>query len=173
MSIKIIKPDDETNVISTGSTINSDSENRSMFVSTASGATMARYYLAMPQNMDVFSTIIKKSSTIENPEMVDYIKGLTESLRNVLHNFDNREKISNRLSKFILNNMPDKSVLIEWNFDNFRIGFSIEPNLDQSSYYVISDDKISGSYSSQSYLLKPDQFDTVANNIMNFVLRNT
>jgi hypothetical protein len=47
--------------------------------------------------------------------------------------------------------VEDGSILIEWIFDNLRIGFSIEPTLEESSWYLVSDSKL-GEISASGYL---------------------
>ena len=38
--------------------------------------------------------------------------------------------------------VQDGSILIEWIFDDFRVGFSIEPILTESSWYLVSNAKL-------------------------------
>ena len=38
--------------------------------------------------------------------------------------------------------VQDGSILIEWIFDDFRVGFSIEPILSESSWYLVSNAKL-------------------------------
>jgi hypothetical protein len=48
-------------------------------------------------------------------------------------------------------NVDDGAVLIEWIFDDFRIGFSIEPALQDSSWYLVSNTKL-GEISASGYI---------------------
>lgn len=45
----------------------------------------------------------------------------------------------------------DGSILIEWIFKDFRIGFSIEPNPDESGWYLVSN-KNQGGISASGYI---------------------
>ena len=40
--------------------------------------------------------------------------------------------------------VDDGSILIEWIFSDFRIGFSIEPNFEESSWYLVSKKNMGG-----------------------------
>lgn len=46
--------------------------------------------------------------------------------------------------------VEDGSVLFEWILDDFRIGFSVEPNLDDSSWYLVSREKFGDTSTSGS-----------------------
>lgn len=45
----------------------------------------------------------------------------------------------------------DGSILIEWNFDNFRIGFNIEEDISENSWYLISNNL--GKVSASGYII--------------------
>jgi hypothetical protein len=47
--------------------------------------------------------------------------------------------------------VDDGSLLIEWIFDHFRVGFSFEIEIDESSWYIVSDSTL-GSISAGGYL---------------------
>ncbi len=171
MSIKQKKSMDETNITSTGNSISINSGDDRYYITN--NEKKDHYSMVLPQNIDIFSGILKKAKNIADPQIYDYVLQILLSLNNTLHQINQTDIIKNNLSKLNLSIMSDESVLIEWNFENFRIGFSIEPNLSESSYYVVSDDKISGAYSSEANLLTPVEVDSVIQNIINFVLRNT
>jgi len=48
-------------------------------------------------------------------------------------------------------NVDDGSVLIEWIFSNFRIGFNIEPNPEDSGWYLVSSKNL-GEVSASGYI---------------------
>jgi hypothetical protein len=53
-------------------------------------------------------------------------------------------------------NVDDGSILIEWIFGNFRVGFSIEPDLEESSWYLVSK-KDMGGINASGYLSNIDR----------------
>lgn len=53
----------------------------------------------------------------------------------------------------------DGSMLIEWIFDDFRIGFSIEPTSDKSSWYVVSNSRL-GEISACGYIPQSESHNT-------------
>ena len=45
----------------------------------------------------------------------------------------------------------DDSILIEWVLDDFRLGFTIEPSLDESGWYLVTNEDL-GSINAYGYL---------------------
>ena len=65
----------------------------------------------------------------------------------------------------------DGSVLIEWIFRDYRVGFSIEPILDESSWYLVSNKNLEELSSSGD--LKAKEFESIISSLLPFVLMNT
>ena len=95
---------------------------------------------------------------------------LSEEARFIVHSFENRD-ISARANHFLTIfrsmlrtqvdtsylpslsafSVDDGSLLIEWIFEHFRVGFSFEPDHDESSWYIVSDATL-GRISAGGYL---------------------
>jgi len=67
--------------------------------------------------------------------------------------------------------VDDGSVLIEWIFDDFRIGFSIEPNVDESSWYLVSNEKL-GDIGASGYISR-NNINNLVLWLINFVIANS
>jgi len=65
-------------------------------------------------------------------------------------------------------NVDDGAILIEWIFDDFRIGFSIESEPKESSWYLVSNAN-SGEIAASGYISRID-IKTLALWLINFVL---
>jgi hypothetical protein len=65
----------------------------------------------------------------------------------------------------------DGSILIEWIFPDFRIGFSLEPNLDDSGWYLVSNKKL-GEISASGYVSGIDLKNLILW-LLNFVLTHS
>jgi hypothetical protein len=81
-------------------------------------------------------------------------------------------EISNRLPQIHLTEQEDNSVLIEWNFENFRIGFSIESQPSKSFYFIIREDNTSGLFKSETRYLD-NTYDKILANIIKFVIKHS
>jgi hypothetical protein len=130
------------------------------------------YQTNLPSSINLFSSIINRAYSIENEKIKFNALYLINSIKRnlITHNMINT--INNNLSKLSLNEVDDDGVLIEWNFDRFRIGFTIE-NDKESNYFIVSNDLNRGDFYSESHTIKNNEYDYVANDIVNFVVRNT
>jgi len=78
---------------------------------------------------------------------------------------------SNRLPRLHLVEEEGGSVLIEWNFEHIRVGFSIESDRDKSFFYVVSFRKDDERYDSKSRRLWANIKDVPA--IVNLAIQNS
>ena len=67
--------------------------------------------------------------------------------------------------------VEDGSILLEWIFDNFRIGFNIEEEPTRSSWYVVSNNELNGT-SASGFIMEKDFNGTVLW-LLNFASINT
>lgn len=64
-------------------------------------------------------------------------------------------------------NVDDGSVLLEWIFEDFRLGFSIEPNFQDSGWYLVAKRSL-GEISASGYMSN-DSFDKQIHWLLDFV----
>lgn len=131
------------------------------------------YHIKLPSNIDVFTRLSKAVDSLSNIDVKNYTITILEALNKALQNINNYNKnISNYLSKLNVIEQADLAALIEWNFQNFRVGFSVEPDLNESSYFIVSEDKNIGSFKANSEKVGLDK-DIAIEKILDFVLKNT
>ena len=115
-------PEDYRSISAASSTIDKDSD----------------YFRNLPSNLNILTNASDAIRRITDPEKQgDVIKFLL-SVQNVL--------LTNRFALDSIGSLPplrinineDGSVLIEWIFSDFRIGFSIEKDRSQSNWYLVS-----------------------------------
>ncbi len=75
------------------------------------------------------------------------------------------------ISKLYASVVDDGSILFEWIYENFRIGFSIEKEVQTSSWYIVGNKEI-GSIGASGYL-KPDQYEKIIPWIISFIFSAT
>ncbi|MCL4262231.1 MAG: hypothetical protein KJ069_03415 [Anaerolineae bacterium] len=114
------------------------------------GSTLSFYHL-LAWEQDLFSNTWRVVEQIENQEVA---RGARELLRII------EELVSIlRETGFDLNNLPplhaflvnDGSILFEWISSDFRVGFSVEPDLNESGWYLVSNKRL-GEISASGYL---------------------
>ena len=130
------------------------------------------YPVMLPLNVDVFSSLSKSIITLEDEEVAKQVKKILSCLYLSLKKAINNKSISNYLPRLHLTQQDDMSALIEWNFQNFRIGFILDTNKDENYFFMISQNKIMNSYKSDLQKLDVDNF-VYMDEIIKYVLENT
>lgn len=130
----------------------------------------APLFYKLPNNADIFSQAIIEYQKIEN----SYVKKSTlkllltfqKTILNILKQID----FSGHLPPLILQFLEDNSVLVEWIFKDFRIGFVIESDVAKSSWYLVSNSNLEEA--SASGILNLDNCELILQRIIEFVLLN-
>ena len=135
-------------------------------------SSSSHYSLGLPYSMNIFASISKTFSieSIVNPavneKVMQILNALNESIANIpdINNFDRY------LAKLHLVEQEDKSILIEWIYQNFRIGFVVCEPVEDSYYFFVSHND--GTFVSKSVKIK-DNINSLAQDIVQYVVRNT
>jgi hypothetical protein len=102
------------------------------------GGTSSGKYISPPE----YSSLIRKAwgivSAAKHPEVVKQARRLLLIIQDVIASFEQLGFNLGTLPRFRAVEEEDESVLIEWVFNNFRIGFTIEPNPGESGWYLVS-----------------------------------
>ena len=106
------------------------------------------YRVKPPAGINISELANQKISTIRHDSVRKQVTDLLSLIQEELNNdfYD----VSNRLPKLHLTQEEDGSALIEWIFEYYRIGFSIEPDEKESSVYIVEIRKDEGIYNTQS-----------------------
>jgi len=130
------------------------------------------YPIMLPVNVNVFSSLSESIMTLEDKEVAKQVNKILSCLYLSLKKAINNKSISNYLPRLHLTQQDDMSALIEWNFQNFRIGFILDTNKDENYFFMISQNKIMNSYKSDLQKLDVDNF-VYMDEIIKYVLENT
>jgi hypothetical protein len=131
-----------------------------------------RYNPFLPYSMNIFSAISKSFSleTITDSsvkvKVLQILNALNESIINI-PGIDNMERY---LAKLHLVEQEDKSILIEWIYRNFRIGFVVCNPVEDSYYFFVSQNE--DSFVSKSSKIG-DNVMKLANEAVKYVIENT
>jgi hypothetical protein len=130
------------------------------------------YHSNLPNDINIFSRIDENIDKIENKDIYNFIKQFLtifqETLISIINYFDN---LSNYLPPLTLSILDDGSVLIEWIFKDFRVGFSIEPHVDESSWYMVTNQNLEEF--SRSGKLELSKASNLLKEIIMITLKNT
>lgn len=130
------------------------------------------YKTVLPSNINVFSRIYSNILKLEDPEVTKQVHQVLLNLYLSLQKISKYQSIENYLSRINLVQMEDKTALLEWNFEDFRVGFNLEPDKNDSSYFIVSQDKRVGHLLANTQKIGADLWKIVEK-IVEYVLENT
>lgn len=129
------------------------------------------YSAPLPKNLDVFSNLSSKFAEIEDENVLVQVKRVLNSLYLSIQQISKLKTVNKYLSRLNLVQQSDGDALLEWNFRDFRIGFTFEPDKNKSSYFIVSQDRSNGAFFADSKLLT-DDVTNIINNIVRYVWEN-
>ena len=123
---------------------------------TYSGRPDLRFLPLSVQNLitPAWSTV----GEVENENIADEARRILLTIAETILIFQSREVDLGHLPQLHAFDVQDGSMLIEWIFDDFRIGFSIEPTPTESSWYLVSNAKLGDI--GESGNISQNEFDT-------------
>lgn len=139
---------------------------------TSSFASTDPYGTVLPSNLNVFSNLAASIAELEDTVVAEQVRRVLSCLYLSLQRASRRKTINNYLSRINLIQQGDKAALVEWSFQDFRVGFTLEPEKKESSYFVVSQDKSAGSFMADTQKLDDDISRSV-DKIVEYVLENT
>jgi len=139
---------------------------------TSTFSAKESYGTVLPTNIDVFSGLTQKVTGLDNSEVALQVKQVILCLYLSLQKAHRKKSLSNYLSRINIVQQEDKAALLEWSFQDFRVGFTLEPEKSESGYFVVSQDKSAGSFMTDTQKLD-DNISRTVDSIVEYVLENT
>jgi len=118
----------------------------------------------------LFNEINMKFNKIEDNNIKQIIKKICIVLEKNINKYSNFEESIDLLSPLKINEIEETSILIEWIFKNYRIGFVIDKKIDESSWYFVSNKELNGMDISGD--LNEKNIDQIVEVLLNVVMRN-
>jgi len=146
-------------------------ENQNKKISTGHFGGVGKYMRQLPINI-----VLHHNSTIdENDADVKKVDEFLNLFLSILESeiLNNRKLFENSgaFPSLYIKWLDDKSVLAEWVFKDFRIGFTFEPDIDDSGWYVVSNKNLE-EYSA-SGLLTVNNLEGIIQKVLIFALSNS
>jgi len=129
------------------------------------------YFSGAPIVRTVIDYVVKSLKDIPSNAVKEYATIFCQSFQEVLIDILERNKVSASLPPLYPFVVEDGSFLIQWVFRDFRIGFSIEPVIEESSWYMVKFSKFDEVQSSGP--LKVDSLKGKIYDSIIFALRNS
>lgn len=134
------------------------------------GRILSQHFYPLPGDLDIIKSAWNTLKETVNQEVAREAKKLLTIIQETIVSLQQLEFVGS-LPPLRAFNVNDNSLLIEWIFPNFRIGFTIEPNPYDSGWYLVSNKNL-GETSASGYI---DGMDTkkLFLWLLNFVLANS
>jgi hypothetical protein len=142
-----------------------------LYEESKSGSDFSSEYFDIPlSDVNFLANVEKNLSTIKDPNVKNSTIILIIKILKIVTLYFNYQNESKFLPALNFNQLDDNSVLMEWIFKDFRIGFSIEPNSEESSWYLIANNKIDES--NLQGLINDKDFDLNLKRLLLALFRN-
>jgi hypothetical protein len=129
------------------------------------------YFHAFPYDYNIFRGVNLDASQIPNEQLRKMTSQFLSDFQRVIMLNRTRIEGSGRLPPLKIRWLEDDSVLTEWIFKDFRIGFSIEPKEKESSWYLVANRNLDEVSTSGTLDLSGPE--SLLSNLLSFVLANT
>lgn len=150
---------------------NIDENSDNDFFITGSQGGLKNYLSKLPLEVVVVRNNAIDLKTRKSIIVQSYLGIFLSALENVLLSTRILYKSSNNFPPLYVKWLDDNSVLIEWIYKDFRIGFTIEPDIKDSGWYIISNKNL-GEYSA-SGIIDFNNITALINHILIFAFRNS
>jgi len=101
-----------------------------------------RYFISPPESSALIGNAWDICSEAKNQEVMKQSRTLLALVQEIIFSFEQLGFYLGSLPSFQAVETDDKSILIEWIFLNFRIGFDIEPNPAETGWYLVSSEAL-------------------------------
>ena len=106
-----------------------------------SGVADEGHIFPMPKRSTILMHAWVFVRNLENKQIAEKAKQILSEIHKALYLSHGLDAGFDQVPPLHAFEVDDGSVLFEWILDDFRIGFSIESNLDDSSWYLVSNSK--------------------------------
>lgn len=131
---------------------------------TVSGYFVTTSYFTTINVYRLIESALKALDETKNPGIKSDASNLLITLVNTIKRLQGFNYDFENLPTLQVENIEDDSVLIEWIFDDFRVGFTIEKNKDESGWYLVTTKRL-GFINASGYFL-----DTEREKLLNWLV---
>ncbi len=107
-----------------------------------SGGNIEPHYLPLATRTEELTLAWELVNDIENATMVGDANTLLASIQKTLSTFRQLQFDLGYIPQLQAHLLEDTSILFEWIFDDYRIGFNIDPNPRESGWFMLSNNNL-------------------------------
>ncbi|MHA1290504.1 MAG: hypothetical protein ACTSPB_24235 [Candidatus Thorarchaeota archaeon] len=119
------------------------------------GGKLHEEYYSITEEQSLIDVALQTIGKAENPDVAKNARRLVLIIDEILLYFRQSGFSIGFLPKLSTSIVEDGSVLVEWIFDSFRVGFSIEPDEKESGWYLVTNRTL-GDISASGHTLDVD-----------------
>ena len=135
------------------------------------GGTRMSDYLPVTTNQTVLTAAWKLVLQVADPRVGGELRRLVSHLDNVITTFHHFKFDLDYIPQLHAHEVEDGSALLEWTLPHFRVGFSIDLEPSDSSWFLVTDASL-GQISASGYL-SGVEWDSLIPWLLSFVLANS
>lgn len=138
---------------------------------TTEGSYLLNQYRTIPDINSIINDAWQKLNYSDNYTLVERAKTILSKIQEMIDAFNQFGFDLGYLPPINTFYPDDESILIEWLFEDFRVGFNIEPIKEESGWYLITNKKL-GSISASGFY-SDNVFNTIILWLLNFIISNS
>lgn len=136
----------------------------------ANTTSFYNYLYTVSNNIDIFRNVISHVSEISDKVLSKKLNEFIDVFMSILTNLSKSSDISNFLPPLTIHN-EENLVFLEWIFKDFRIGFSLEKEKNESMWFMVTNKNLEEF--SISGDLEPENYYEVIIKVLKYVLENS
>jgi len=140
-------------------------------VDATTGSDVKPQYIPLPRESGLIKSAWVSIRQSENINTKDQARDLLLLIQDILSDLQQYGFNIGYLPKIYAFNIDDGSILLEWIFKDYRLGFTVEPNPQDSGWYLVTTEKLSN-ISASGYIIK-DNFRTDVLWLLNYIISHT
>lgn len=137
---------------------------------TVSGGMSELGYVTMAEDQEIIKRLAKIIGGTENQEIKTKASELISRIIDIFQRLRNSGHELNNIPPLNVEKGEDGSLLFQWIFPNFRIGFTTEVDSDESGWYLVSNENM-GNISTYGNFKDRNQ-EIILIQLLNFALSN-
>ena len=126
------------------------------------------YLKVLPSNIDILHNIPNNIQDLVKKDLFDAVICFLNCFQELIVAINDNHPIDNSLPPLHFSLLDDEAIFIEWIFPFFRIGFSIEENIEDSSWFLVTNRQFQER--TESGLINPNQPQEILNRLINFAI---
>ncbi len=130
-----------------------------------------KYSKILPSNIDILKNLTNQIPISNNINLNNTLVDFLNCFQDIIVLINSNQEISNNLPPLHFSTIDEDAVFVEWIFPYFRIGFSIENQVENSNWFLVTNKQFQEK--AESGLFNPSQPIEILSRLITFALNYT